>query len=207
METLMKARNSSGNPIVLRATESGMLKFLPYAIAWTAKGYGKQVIATSAVASLITRPSTLSAITLLNNESAGGKHLVIERAFAHVLVTDAEENASIWLCSHPVGTELPSGNEISIRNSTSGKAAGGSLTIVDTAEAVPDGGWYPWGNHIYTNKDGTIPAGHIEAQVAGAIIVPPKGAISIHVVSSSTGNTVCCGFHWFEVPEGELLVV
>lgn len=207
MEAFVLAKNSSNQEVGLRATEGGLLHTLPYIIAWTAKGYGFQAITATDVACLVVRPGVLSLATLYNAEAEGGKHLFIERAFAFLEVGNNEENASIWLCSHPVGMTAPTGNDISIRNSTSGKAAGGSRSVFDVDESVDDDGWFPWGNHIYTSLDGAQPAAHIEAPVNGRIIVPPGAGISITVVASHAANQATVGFHWFEIPEGELLVV
>lgn len=205
MDAEIKAQNSIGADVAIKATEGGILHNLPYQVVWTVKGYGKQAMATAAVAALIVRPSTASALTIYNPAS-NSKHLVIERVFAHNLVTASEEQGGIWLCSHPVGMTAPTGNNITVRNSTSGIAAGGSATVVDTAEAVSDNGWFPWGVGQWTNLDATVPGGQLEADIRGRIIVPPSGGLSIHVVASTTVNTYTCGFHWFEVPTSELLV-
>lgn len=204
-ESLMKVHNTIGAEVTPKATEGGILYNLPYYVVWTAKGYGKQAMATSAIAALVVRPSTTSALTIYN-PSSNSKHLVIERVFAHNLVTAIEENGGLWLCSHPIGMTAPTGNNITVRNSTSGIAAGGSATVVDTAESVTDNGWFPWGASEWTNLDGTVPGGQLQADIRGRIIVPPSGGLSVHVVASTTVNTYTCGFHWFEVPKTELTV-
>ena len=205
MEWLIKVLNTIGADVSPRATEGGILHNIPYQVVWTVKGYGKQAMATSAIAALIVRPSTTSMLTLYN-PAANSRHLVIERVFAHNLVTAIEENGGLWLCSHPIGMTAPTGNNISVRNSTSGIAAGGSATVVDTAESISNDGWFPWGASEWTNLDGTVPGGQLIAPVGGRIIVPPGGGLSIHVVSSTVVNTYTCGFHWYEVPTVELVV-
>lgn len=205
MDAELKAQNSIGADVAVKASDGGILHNLPYAVVWTAMGYGKQAMATAAIAALVVRPSTTSMLTIYN-PSGNSKHLVIERAFAHNLVTAIEENGGLWLCSHPVGMTAPTGNNITVRNSTNGQAAGGSGTIVDTAESISDDGWFPWGASEWTNLDGTVPGGQLEAQIGGRIIVPPGAGLSIHVVASTTVNTYTCGFHWFEVPRTELKV-
>ena len=205
MEAELTAQNTLGTAVDVKATEGGILYNLPYYVVWTAKGYGKQAMATSAIAALVVRPTTTSMLTIYNPAS-NSRHLVIERVFAHNLVTAIEENGGLWLCSHPIGMTAPTGNNISVRNSTNGRAAGGSATIVDTAESISDNGWFPWGASEWTNLDGTVPGGQLEAKIGGRIIVPPSGGLSIHVVASTTGNTYTSGFHWFEVPVSELVV-
>ena len=205
MQTRLQVLNKGGNPEDLHGSEGGLLHTLDYKTVWTAKQYGKQAMATGALAGLVVRPAALSHLTIFNPPSSG-VHLVIERAFAHFLVTAQTELGSIWLCSHPVGMTAPTGNNITVRNSTGGKAAGGSATIVDTAEAVTDDGWFPWGEATFTPLDGTVPGGAMTAQVNGRIIVPPNAGLSIQVVSSTTANTFTDGFHWYEVPTSELVL-
>ena len=201
----IEGKNTLGGDVPVRVTEGGILHNLPYYVGWKAKGYGKQAMATTAVAALIVRPSTASALTIYN-PAGNNKSMVIERVFAHNLVTAIEEQGGLYLCSHPIGMTAPTGNNIVIRNSTNGQAAGSSATIVDTAEAVTDDGWFPWGVGQWTNLDGTVPGGQLEAKVGGRIIVPPGGGLSVHIVSSTVVNTYTCGFHWFEVPIAELTV-
>ena len=200
--TEIKALNEAGNTVAVKATAGGILHNLPYNVVWTAKGYGYEAMATAAVASLVVRPSTLSMATLFNNESGGGKSYVIERAFAHNLVAAAQCVSTLWLCVHPVGMTAPT-NDITVRNNTGGKAAGGSLAMFDIAAAVVADGWFPWGQDS-TTVTVTTPGGVLEANVAGRIVVPPQAAISIQVVSSVNTSTFCSGFHWFEVPAKEL---
>ncbi|KKM70701.1 hypothetical protein LCGC14_1438070 [marine sediment metagenome] len=201
----IKGQNTIGQNVGLKATEGGILHNLPYHVVWSVKGYGKQAMATAAIAALVVRPSTISALTIYN-PAGNSKHLIIERVFAHNLVTATTELGSIWLCSHPVGMTAPTGNDITIRNSTSGHGAGDSATIVDTAETVLNNGWFPWGQALLTPLDGTVPSGAVCAEVGGRIIVPPSAGLSVHVVASTASNTYTCGFHWFEVPTLELTV-
>ena len=60
MDHKMQGLNSSDGPVGLRASDGGILQSLPYHVVWTAKGYGWEAMNTSAIASLIVRPSTLS---------------------------------------------------------------------------------------------------------------------------------------------------
>ena len=204
MDFEMEAQNSTGANVGVKATEGGILHTLPYQVVWTVKGYGKQAMATAAIAALVARPTTTSMLTIYNPAS-NTKHLVIERVFAHNLVGVAGSSYGIWLCSHPIGMTAPTGNNITVRNSTSGLAAGGSVTVVDTAESITDNGWFPWGEsgHAVTV---TVPGGSISPEVGGRIIVPPSAGLSIHVVADTTGATFTTGFHWFAVPAKELTV-
>jgi hypothetical protein len=200
MEMLIKARDPEGAQVDLRATKGGQLYTIPPEMVWTAKGYGYQAMATAAVAALVVRPTTVAMATLYNNDSS--KHYVIDRAFAHNLVAVANSNFGIWLCVHPVGMDKPV-NDITVRNNTGGKAAGGSSAIFDTGATVIDDGWFLWGEEGETLTV-TTPGGHIMADVKGRIILPPKAAISAQVVAITTSATFCVGFHWYEVPPSEL---
>jgi len=206
MQTKIRGMKSvAAVEVDLKATEGGALHNADLARIWTAKGYGFQVMSTGAVAALVVRPSTLSAITLYNAEAGGGKIYVIERVMAFNLVsTAAAAFWSIWLCSHPVNMTAPTGNNITIRNNTRGVAAGGSSSILDTAETVADDGWFPWGPIGQSEATGVLPSGAVSAEVGGRIMVPPGAGLSVQVVSSAVGQTFTHGIHWFEVPQSEL---
>ena len=201
--TQIQGLNEAGVPVSFRSTGGGIMHTIDAHGVWAAKGYGYQAMATAAVAALVVRPSTTAMATLFNNESGGGKAYVIERVFAHNLVTASEEQGGIWLCVHPTGMAAPT-NDITVRNNTGGKAAGGSLSIFDNGATVVNDGWFPWGAGEWTNLDGTAPGGQIEVHIDGEIVVPPQAGISLHVVATTTANTYTAGFHWFEVPLAEL---
>ena len=204
MSALIKAKNEEASADVnVRGSSGGLLFNMPYSLAWTAKGYGYQAMATAAVAALVVRPTTVAMATLRNQNS--NKVLVIERAFAHNLVTSAAEGYShIWLCLHPASSGAIT-NDITVRNSTNGGEAGGSNTFFDNGATVTDNGWFPWPDVIgQAEATGTLPGAAVLANVNGRLMIPPTGAISLQVVSSVTANTFTAGFHWFEVPESEL---
>ena len=206
MQTKILVLNQGNNEESVHGSEGGLLHVLPQQVVWTAKQYGKQATATVAVVSLVARPTTTAAISL-HNPASSGVVLVIERVFTHFLVTDPTELGSLWLCSHPVGQTAPSGNDITIRNSTGGLAAGGSASIFDINESVSDDGWFPWGDAVFTPLDGTgIPGGAQVAEVNGRIVVPEGAGLSAHVVSSTITNDFVSGMHWFEVPVNELVL-
>ena len=182
----------------VKVTPGGTMILTTQEKIWTAKGYGWQAMATAAVASLVVRPTTTAMATFYNNTA---KNFVIETAFAHNLVAAAVCDSVLWLCSHPIGMTAPT-NDISIRNSTIGLAAG-TEGIFDAGATVVDNGWFPWGNSIY-DLTVTTPGGVISAEIAGRIIVPPTGGISLSVVSSVTTATFTSGFRYFSVPVSEM---
>jgi len=206
MQTVIKAYNQAGDEVGVKATEGGILVVMSQKVLWTAKGYGYQAMSTAGIAALVVRPSDTAEFTLFNDESGGGKHYVIERVMVHQLVSGAAQNFfQLWLCSHPVGMTKPT-NDITVRNSTSGKAAGGSLAIVDVGATVVDNGWFPWGVAGETEEAGVLPGGGICADIDGRIIVPPQGGLSAAILSGDVNTDCTIGMHWYEVPESELAV-
>lgn len=200
MQTKVRAiKAEAGVEVDLVASEGGVLATLPYQVLWTAKGYGRQAMSTAAAASVVARPSTTAMVSLYN---IGTNYFVMERAFAHGLVSVANSFYGLWLCVHPAGTIVAGyANDITARNGTSGgTVAGGYFDIDDT---VADGGWFPWGESgsVITV---TTPGSQILAEIGGRIIVPPTAGISLQVVSNHVNNTFTAGFHWFEVPTSGL---
>lgn len=190
----------------LEANEYGELlaaQGLPPYVEMARLGGGFSLIATTAVAALVVRPSTVAALTLWNGEAATGKSYVIDRAFTHCLVSGAESGRfGIWLCLHPSGTARPGDTDItaSATNFTgnTGKTYNG-LAACDVGDTVVDNGWFPWGNSADYELTGVLPGASIDADVGGRLIVPPSGAISITVVGSMADATFCSGFSWYEV--------
>jgi hypothetical protein len=200
METTIKAIDNAGLDVALKATKGGQLYNIPPQIVWTAKQYGVQAMATAAVAALVVRPTTTAMATLWNGDPS--KYYVIDRAFAHNLVGVANSAFQIWLCVHPVGMAKPT-NDITVRNNTAGKAAGGSSSIFDNGATVVDDGWFIW-DYQGTTITVTVPGGNLCAEINGRIILPPTAALSMHITASTTSATFTPGFHWYEVPATEL---
>lgn len=172
---------------------------LPPYTELTRRGGGWQAMATAAVAALVVRPTTTAMATLWNGEPQGGKSYVIDRIFAHQLVSTAAQGFySIWICVHPAGMAAPT-DDITVRNSLSGKKGYVGYSRFDNGATVVADGWFPWGNWSEVEAVGVLPGGHVEAEIAGRIIIPPSAAISMHVVASVVGITLTGGFMWYEV--------
>ena len=201
MQTKIKAVSPAGVEVDVKASTGGSLYQMDTKRIWTAKGYGRQAMATSAVACLVVRPSTTAIATLYNNTS---DNFVIERVFAHNLVSIANGAFGIWLCVHPIGMAAPT-NDITVRNRTNGQAAATS-GIFDNAATVLDDGWFPWGESQY-NVTATVPGSLAQAMINGEIIIPPTSAISISCVGQTAVVTVCVGLHWYQVPTTEFVLV
>ncbi len=205
LEGRVRSGADAGDDQALDATERGDLYVAqgtpPYAEI-TRQGGGFSAIQTAATAALVVRPSTVAAITIWNGEAAGGKSYVIDRLFSHNLVSTAAESFfGIWACIHPAGMTNP-GEDIaaSATNVTgpTGKVYGG-LAIVGVAETVVNNGWYPWGRGQAIEAGGVLPGSHDSVDVAGRLIVPPQGGISVQVVASLVGCTFTTGLSWWEM--------
>ncbi len=199
----LRAINQSGDEGDVEMSDGGALSIIDIKRIWTAKGYGWQAMATSAVASLIVRPTTTAIVSFYNNTS---KNFVIDRVFAHNLVSIADGQMGIWLCVHPVGAiafDTPT-NDITPRNSTSGQVAG-TEGLFDIEATVVDDGWFPWGKNT-TSVTTTVPGSLAEALVNGEIVLPPTAGLSMSAVSQTAVVTVTMGLHYYSVPVGELAV-
>lgn len=164
----------------------------------TRLGQGWSVMNTTALAALVVRPSTVANLTLWNGEAGGGKSYILDRVFAHSLVTTAAESRfGIWLCVHRTGMAAPTSDITAIKGNA-GKRNYGGRAIVDTAATVIDDGWFPWGPSVSSEPTGVLPGAQMSVEVAGRLIVPPSSGISIQVVSSITTDTYTCGFSWYE---------
>uniref|UniRef100_A0A6H1ZXF4 Uncharacterized protein n=1 Tax=viral metagenome TaxID=1070528 RepID=A0A6H1ZXF4_9ZZZZ len=197
MANIKVKQEIGGDLVYAKGIEGGEQVSADITRVWTAKGYGWKVMATSAVASLIVRPTVTAIATFYNNTA---KNFVIETVFTHNLVSIANGNFSIWVCIHPTGMTAPT-NDITVRSSTIGLAAG-TEGIFDAGATVVDNGWFPvgmWG----TTVTATMPGTSVEAEIKGRLIVPPTAAISLSAVAQTAVVTQCMGIHYFSVPTTE----
>jgi len=175
-------------------------KGLPFYAETTRRGERWAVIATSAVACLVVRPSTVAAITVWNGESSGGKAYIIDQVFTHNLVSDnVEGRYLLWACVHPQGMTKPTADlpaSATQLRGANGKHYNG-LAVVDVGATVVDNGWYPVSTS-HTEVGAALPGGGIVVNIEGRLIVPPQGGISIQVVGSHTDATFCSGLSWYE---------
>ena len=200
----IKAHDKNYNPVDIRATEGGVLLTSDVRMQWTAQGYGWSTMATLAVASLVVRPTTLSIATFYNNTS---KNFVIDRVFAHNLVSIANGQFGIWLCVHPVGAiafDTPT-NDISIRNNLNGNYASVSEGLFDVEAAVVDNGWFPYGESNYS-VTATVPGSLAQAFIEGRIVIPPTAGLSMSCVGQTAVVTVTMGLTYYAVPVAELAI-
>jgi hypothetical protein len=205
MAIIKGTQEIAGNDVYIKTTKNGEMVTSDITRIWTAKGYGRQAMATAAVAAVVVRPSTTAIASLYN---FGSSYFVIERAFAHELVSAAVTTANIWLCVHPTGT-IVSGfaDDIAPRRGTSGNVPANDGSYFDIEDTVLDAGWFPWSENYGYALTVTTPSVVLMANVNGRIIVPPTAGISMSVVASVNTATFTCGFHWYTVPASEMDIV
>ena len=194
-------RGTTNEERSLQVNEKGELlhaQGLPRYTEMARKGQGWQAMNTTALASLVVRPSTVANFTLFNNEPEGGPSYIIDRAFAFQLVSTAAAGYhSLWLCVHKKGLVSPTADITAIKG-LSGKANYGGKAVCDTAMTVIDDGWFPFGPILGVEAVGVLPGGILEALIEGRIIVPPQCGVSTQVVGAVAGNTFTSGFAWYE---------
>ena len=158
-------------------------------------GQGWQTIATSAVAALVVRPSTVAALELFNNYQLGGPSLIIDRLFSQNLVATAVNSAAgIW-AQVTTTKSAPSSASLAVTGNYGKAYAGAVINAVGTT--VVANGWYPYGPE-YVASNAAAPGGSWEALVEGRLIVPPQCSLCVHVVGSIVGDTYCSGASWYE---------
>jgi hypothetical protein len=160
------------------------------------------VIATTASASLVVRPDTVAALTLWNGEGTNGKSYIVDRIFAHMLVSDnADGRFMLWACVHPQGMTKPTADIARAATNLVGMSGlyYSGMAVVDVEATVADNGWYPVSSSVSYELTGVLPGAGIVANIEGRLIVPPQGGISIQVVSSDADeSTPVVGLSWYE---------
>jgi len=197
-----KRRGGSSEEVETKGGVGGdthVSSYMPIGAVITSMGRGYQAMTTTAGVGQVARPTTAPLATLYNGESGGSMSYLIERAFAHQLVSTSDaSHFAIWLCVHPVGTDIDIADTITTKNSTRGKSGYAGNANLALATAVADDGWFPWSNSVSGATAANEPGAVAIAEVQGRIIIPPLGSLSIAVVSSDAVQTFVVGFHWYE---------
>ncbi len=203
MESKIRAvrDGGSGELVTIKSTRYGAAltsQHLPPGAVQTAKGESWQIMTTAAVSGLVARPSTTAHFTLYNGEAPGGKSYIIERIYAHALVSAAvKEFFHLWACIHHVGTTAFAA-QVTAFASNSGVGNYGGNAIAEEDASVHADGWFPWGPSCEVEVTGVLPGSIVCAEINGRLIVPPTAAISIAPVCSTTAPDFVVGFQWYE---------
>lgn len=186
------------SPVLNQLQEQIVSGGLPAYTEMSRKAQGWQTMTTTAAAALVARPTTLAALELFNGY--GDKSLIIDRLFAHELVTSTTGLGGGSGIYAMVSTPVNAGPTVTALTivGNSGKAYGGSVkTGVGTT--VVANGWFPWGINIKKESAGAVvPGGILTAEVNGRIIVPPFCSLCMHVVSGYAADTFTMGATWYE---------
>lgn len=162
------------------------------------QGEGWATMATAAVAALVVRPTTAAALAIQNNTP--GKVMVIDRLFAHELVTSTTGlggGAGIYaVVTPPMALLTDAGLAI---NSLSGRAPAIKTVLTEASLAVAAGlGWFPYGGALKKESAGAVvPGGILEALIEGRLRVPYSCVLGIHVVSGYVADTFTNGASWY----------
>ncbi len=172
---------------------------LPQYTEQTRLGQSWATMSTTALAALVTRPTTVAGVEIYN---AGANTLVIDRIFCEWRLGTAVASSAVMYAM--VGPQTaPTPGVFAIRGN-SGKGYSGAVTVA-ISQNVTDLGWFPWGNSITAALAAATPNGGQDSRVEGRLLVPPGHALCLHVVASVVGDTFIQGASWFEVPSLELL--
>lgn len=195
---------------IARGTRSGVQLVsqsgLPYA-RWVAKGWGYQVVETTAVAVVTALPTTTAGLTLHNLEPNDGKLYVIHSVFGFAAAGPATlSNFSIGCCMgrDPVpdgANDLARATSITPLLGGAGKYKG--MANVDLAASVVDDLWKPV-SETGANNLASVGGSAVVAKLDGIYIVQPRCQFSLKGLGNSTSVTVHLGITWFEVPASEL---
>jgi len=160
----------------------------------TRKGQLWSTIATSAVAALVVRPSTVAAVEIWNGNQGGGPSLVVDRLFSEFLVSTAVTGgAGLW--AQVTTPKAAPTSSLTVYGHT-GKGYGG-LVLGAVGTTVVANGWFPYGP-LVPGPDAATPGGSWDAYLEGRLIVPPQCSLCIHVLASVVGFTFCSGASWAE---------
>lgn len=167
------------------------------------QSWGAQIKEANAFTVLITIPSTLSGLSLQNNEAAnGGRSYVIDRCwFKTVTSTAAANNLTMLAQVVAPGTALVADSANRTRYSLSGKANYGGksqIALASTAVGCLADQWMSIGNTVDASQAANI-AAFGEAFVYGRYIVPPQGSFNLNLQESVSGGTAILGVEWHEV--------
>ena len=160
----------------------------------------ESAMSTAAVAALIVRPTTTALITFFNGEGNNGKSLVIDRLFAFNLVTGtAQAMFSLWYCNHtqPINVAKVANDIVTLRGTGDGREPDNGTVRVGVDLTVLNDGWFPIGNWGEGEEVGALPGAAMEWECNGRIIVRPKSALSLHVVSSTVAEDFTVGASWW----------
>ncbi len=177
-------------------TEQLVAQGLPPYTEMSRLGAGWSTMSVTALAALVTRPTTTAGFEIFNANPVGGAVLVVDRIFAEWRIATAVASNAIQYAM--VGPQTAPTNGAFVIRGNSGKAYGGNVTTA-ISQSVTDNGWFVWGRPMSAALAAATPNGGDDTRVEGRLLVPPGHALCLHVVASVTGDTFIQGASWYEV--------
>lgn len=179
---------------------------LPLHTQLVALGNSFQVMTATAAAPVVAIPTTAALLGLWNGEADNGKWLVIDSVFALTVASTAAQQSMSILCNVSAAL-IPTAiaNTLTPRAlRAGGQYRGNARAAVGVTLNATDGvatNWFPVGSTPpaiagATNNIGTS----MDIDVKGRILIPPKGQLSLTVISSAaTASSVQLGVRWHEL--------
>jgi hypothetical protein len=161
-----------------------------------------QVASSSAIAPLITTPTTTGGLNLWNGEQSNGKTYVIDRVQVSEIVVDATQSnmtaVFAMLVRPPVAT--PTDAALTIR-SLSGRNAYSGRARTTVNASVTNDGWFAIGTSAPTAAAAAGSAWKVtDVPINGLYLVPPGGQFCVHAVkAAATAGQVIFSIVWHEV--------
>ena len=153
------------------------------------------------VAAVITPPTTLSQISLYNNEPEGGLSYRLQRVYGIVTATPAGlSQFGIYHCVHRAKPAALPPRDIPITSITNMKALGptyGGRARIALALTVIDDLWKNLGYSILNAVTGV--GWQVDIWLDSLVILPPGGLYSLSAVASAITVSTRLGFTWAEI--------
>lgn len=153
------------------------------------------------VAALIVPPTTVSQISLYNNEEVGGPSYRLLRIYGFVTATPVGlSQFGLFHCVHRAQPAALPPRDIPITSITNMKALSGDYAgraRISLALAVIDDLWKPVGYSILNAVTGV--GWQVDVWLDSLVILPPGGLYSLAAVASSITVSTRLGFTWAEV--------
>ena len=202
LQALIRSGAARNTPALLETNEAHDLMVsggsFPRYTEMARRGNGYSVMATSAVAALVVRPTTTAALEIQN--VTPGKVMVVDRLFSHWLVsstTGLGSGAAIYAMVTQPTPVLITDAALVVR-SLSGKPPQNKGVFTAASTTVVDNGWFPYGvSRAKESAGAVVPMGTLEALVEGRLLVPFGASLCLHVVSGYTGDTFTSGAAWY----------
>lgn len=160
---------------------------------------------TTAVAAVVTTPTTVQMLSLYNNANDGGESLIIDWvAAANVASTAVASQATILGNIGQARETAPTDAALTIKRlNGAGSSNDTNVRTILTATALPAttgllANWFPLGPSGVKTGAAATPGYGVFCRIDGGIIVPPGRYFATHVLANVVGETFCMYIGWHE---------